>query len=60
MNGTRHHLLARATLAQDEHGMHAVGSFGNNAIQPLHFWRAADHASVSLFGLHLLAEHAIL
>src|ERR1700686_4987090 len=59
VNGARDHFLAGAALAQNQHRMGAVGGFGDNAVELLHFGRAADDSAVTLFGLKLLAQYAV-
>ena len=60
MNGACDHFLARAALAQNQHWMHTVGRFGDDAIKPFHFRRTADDPSISLLRFHFLAQNAVL
>ena len=59
MNGARHHFLAGAALAENQHGMRTVGGFGDDAVELFHLGGAADDAAIALLGLELLAQHAV-
>ena len=60
MNQTRHHLLAGARLAANEHVGLRVGHAGHEVDHPLHLRRVADHQAVGVLALHPLLEIAIL
>src|SRR5437867_1371005 len=52
VNSMRDHLLPGAALAQNQHGVNALGCFHNKAIQFVHLWRTPNNvaeASIRLY-----------
>ena len=59
MNRTRHQLLARAALAQDQHRIVVLADLFNHLVHALHLRRNADQPAKARPRAQLLAQDAI-
>src|ERR1700693_5371482 len=59
MNGARDHFLASTALPENQHGVGAIGGFGDDAVELLHLRSAANDATIALLGLELFPQHAV-